>query len=153
MIVRNVCPSIFSEMVGPTLLKFGGCNGMGTSCQSEMCPVRKWNTRFQSEMSSVRKWKTDYVSDWQHQTSDELTECFWNSSLKVLSHECRIGQRIKNEWGLTHEKRMTLTKEKSNTHKQRKLPNDERPVKASNRHETHFRQISTDAKKWFVRHT
>ena len=42
---------------------------------------------------------------------------------------------------------MTLTKEKSNTHKQRKLPNDERPVKGSNGHETHFRQISTDAKK------
>ena len=43
---------------------------------------------------------------------------------------------------------MTLTKEKkSNTHKQRKLPNDELPVKGSNGHETHFRQISTDAKK------
>ncbi len=42
---------------------------------------------------------------------------------------------------------MTLTKEKSNTYKQRKLPNDERPVEGSNGHETHFRQISTDAKK------
>ncbi len=41
---------------------------------------------------------------------------------------------------------MTLTKEKGNTHKQRKLPNDERPVKGSNGHETRFRQISTDAK-------
>ncbi len=41
---------------------------------------------------------------------------------------------------------MTLTKEKSNTHKQHKLPNDERPVKGSNEHETHFRQISTDVK-------
>ncbi len=43
---------------------------------------------------------------------------------------------------------MTLTKEKNNTHKQRKLPNDERPVKGSNWHETHFQQISTDARKW-----
>ncbi len=33
---------------------------------------------------------------------------------------------------------MTLTKEKSNTHKQRKLPNDERPEIGSNEHETHF---------------
>ncbi len=47
----------------------------------------------------------------------------------------------------THEKRITLTKKKSNTHKQRKLPNDERPIKGSNEHETHFLQISTDAKK------
>ena len=31
---------------------------------------------------------------------------------------------------------MTLTKEKNNTHKQRTLPNDERPVKGSNGHET-----------------
>ena len=43
---------------------------------------------------------------------------------------------------------MTLIKEKNNTHKQRKLPNDERPVKGSNWHETHFQQISTDARKW-----
>ena len=49
--------------------------------------------------------------------------------LKTWSHECRIGQRTRNELLLTHEKRMTLTKEKSNTHKQRKLPNDELPVK------------------------
>ena len=40
---------------------------------------------------------------------------------------------------------MTLTKEKSNTHKQRKLPNDERPGIGSNEHETHFIHISTDA--------
>ncbi len=31
---------------------------------------------------------------------------------------------------------MTLTKEKNNTHKQRKLPNDECPLKGSNGHET-----------------
>ena len=31
---------------------------------------------------------------------------------------------------------MTLTKEKHNTHKQRQLPNDERPFKGSNGHET-----------------
>ena len=42
---------------------------------------------------------------------------------------------------------MTLTKEKNNPHKQRKLTNDERPVKGSNGYETHFRRISTDAKK------
>ncbi len=42
--------------------------------------------------------------------------------------------------------------EKYNTHKPRKLPNDERPVKGSNGHETYFRQISTDAKMTFVRH-
>ncbi len=63
---------------------------------------------------------------------------------------CRIGHRMRNELLLTHEKRMMLTKEKSNTHRQRKLPYDERPVKGSR----HFRQISTDAKKMtFVRHT
>ena len=39
-------------------------------------------------------------------------------SLKALSHECCIGQHMKNELRLTHEKRMTLTKEKNNTHKQ-----------------------------------
>ncbi len=33
-------------------------------------------------------------------------------------------------------KRMTLTKEKNNTHKQRTLPNDERPVKGPNGHES-----------------
>ena len=38
---------------------------------------------------------------------------------------------------------MTLTKEKRNSHKQRKLPNDKRPVKGSN---GRFRRISTDAK-------
>ncbi len=49
---------------------------------------------------------------------------------------------------------MTLTKEKRNTHKQRKLPNEESPVKGSNEHETHFLQISTDAQKMtLVRHT
>ncbi len=31
---------------------------------------------------------------------------------------------------------MTLKKEKNNTHRQRKLPNAERPVKRSNGHET-----------------
>ena len=35
----------------------------------------------------------------------------------------------------THEKQKTLTKKKNNTHKQR-TPNDERPFKGSNRHET-----------------
>ncbi len=54
---------------------------------------------------------------------------------------------MRNEWLLTHEKRITLTKEKNNTHKQRKLPNDERPVKESNEHETHFPKISTNDKK------
>ena len=53
---------------------------------------------------------------------------------KALSHECRIGQRMRNEWSLTHEKRMTLTKEKNNTHKQRTWPNDERPFKESDVH-------------------
>ena len=44
---------------------------------------------------------------------------------------------------------MTLTKEKINTHTQRKLLNDECPVKVSNanEHEMHFRRISTAAKK------
>ncbi len=45
------------------------------------------------------------------------------------------------------ETRMTLTKEKNNTHKQRTLPNDEHQFKGSNKHETHFRHISADAKK------
>ncbi len=54
---------------------------------------------------------------------------------------------MRNELRLTHEKRMTLTKEKKNTHKQPTLPNDERPFKGSNGHETHFQQILTDAKK------
>ncbi len=42
----------------------------------------------------------------------------------------------------THEKRMTLAKEKNNTHKQRTLPNDERPLKRSNGLETHFLDIN-----------
>ena len=50
--------------------------------------------------------------------------------------------------GFTHEKRMTLTKRKNNTHKQRTLPNDERPFKGSNGHETYFRRISTDVIEW-----
>ena len=33
---------------------------------------------------------------------------------------------------------MTLTKKKNYTHKQRPLPNDERPFKDSNGHETYF---------------
>ncbi len=55
---------------------------------------------------------------------------------------------------------MTLTKEKNNTHKQRRLPDDERPVEGSYGHETHFRRISTDAKqchsffmRWPMRHS
>ncbi len=53
---------------------------------------------------------------------------------------------MRNERLLTQEKQKTMTKKKSNTHKQRNLPNDERPVKGSNEHETHFLQISMDAK-------
>ncbi len=56
------------------------------------------------------------------------------------------GQSMRNEWRLTIKKRMTLTKEKNNTHKQHTLPNDERSFKGTNGHETHFRRISTDAK-------
>ncbi len=47
---------------------------------------------------------------------------------------------------------MTLTNEKNNTHKQRKLPNDERPVEGSNGHETHFWKITTDAKNVILSH-
>ena len=52
------------------------------------------------------------------------------------------GQRMRNEWRLTIKKRMTLTKEKNNTHKHRILPNDndERPFKGSNG----MKSISTD---------
>ncbi len=72
-------------------------------------------------------------------------------SLKALLHEWRI---VPNS--PTHEKRMTFNawktndvdKGENNTHKQRTLPNDECPVKASNGHETQFRRISTNAKKW-----
>ncbi len=46
------------------------------------------------------------------------------------------GQRMRNECRLTIKKRITLTKEKNNTHKQRILPNDERPFKGSNGHKT-----------------
>ena len=61
------------------------------------------------------------------------------------AHECRIVPYRH----ATHEKRITLTWEKNNTHKQRKLLYDERPVKGSNGHEMNSRQISTtDAKKW-----
>ena len=42
---------------------------------------------------------------------------------------------------------MTLTKEKNNTHKQRKLPNDECLFRGSNVHETDI----TDAKKNGIR--
>ena len=76
--------------------------------------------------------------------------------LKALSHECRIGQRMRNELWLAHEeqKLMTLTNEKNNKRKQHKLPNDERPLKGSNGHETHFRRIAMDAKKMaFVPYT
>ncbi len=45
---------------------------------------------------------------------------------------------------------MTLTKEENNTHKQRKWPYDERPVKDSNGYETHFWRISTHAKNWQI---
>ncbi len=55
---------------------------------------------------------------------------------------------------------MTLTKDKNNTQKLRKLPNDEGHVKGSNGHVTQFRWISTDAKKrhsflmrWPIRHS
>ncbi len=78
---------------------------------------------------------------------------FWmHCILKAVSHECRIGQRMKNEWCLTHEKWMMLTKEKNDLHKQHKLPNDERPVKGLN--EMHFRRIWKNARKchWFLMH-
>ncbi len=45
---------------------------------------------------------------------------------------------------------MTLTKENNYTHKQRTLPNDERPVKGSNGHET---DINGCQKIAFVPHT
>ena len=45
---------------------------------------------------------------------------------------------------------MTLTKEKNNTHKQRALPNDERPFTGSNGHE---RNINGCQKMAFVPHT
>ncbi len=48
------------------------------------------------------------------------------------------------------EKRMTLTKEKNNTHKQRTLPNDERPFNGSNGHEM---DINGCQKMAFVPHT
>ena len=44
-------------------------------------------------------------------------------ALKAMSHKCRMGQRMRNEWRLMHEKRMTLTKKKNNTHKQRRMMN------------------------------
>ena len=48
---------------------------------------------------------------------------------KALSHDGRIGHARETNDVLIHEKRMTLTKEKNNTHKTRTLPNDERPFK------------------------
>ncbi len=66
---------------------------------------------------------------------------------KALSHECHIGQRMRNEWRLTHEKRMTLTKEKNNMQTQRKLPNDGRPVTGSNGHVTQFDRYQRMPKK------
>ena len=59
-------------------------------------------------------------------------------------------QRMRNEWRLMIKKRMTLTKEKNNTHKQRTLPNNERPFKGSNGHET---DINGCQKMTFVPHT
>ncbi len=61
-----------------------------------------------------------------------------------------VTSRTRNERRLTHEKRMTLIKEKNNKHKQRTLPNDERPFKGSNGHET---DITGYQKMAFVPHT
>ena len=45
---------------------------------------------------------------------------FWLAAvLKALSPSADIGQRMKNELRLIHKKRMTLTKEKNDTCKQR----------------------------------
>ena len=66
--------------------------------------------------------------------------------LKALSHECRIVPHRP-----THEKRMTFNAWKANDvdkvtrTNNAKLPTDERPVKGSKGHETHFWQTSTDA--------
>ena len=50
-------------------------------------------------------------------------------TVKALTRECRMSTHEETNDVLMHEKRMTLTKEKNNTHKQRKLHNDERPFK------------------------
>ena len=55
-------------------------------------------------------------------------------SFKAWSHERRIGQRMRNECRLTISKRMTLTKEKNNTHKQRTWASIQRIKRAWNGH-------------------
>ncbi len=76
-----------------------------------------------------------------YKTSTIQTICAVTGPVTRVPH----GQRMRNEWRLVIKKRMTLTKKKNNTHKQRTiLPNDERPFKGSNGHAT----ISMDAKKW-----
>ena len=69
-------------------------------------------------------------------------------SLKAWSHECRIGQHVRNEC------RLTLTKEKNNTLKQRTLiPNDERLFRGSNVMNVHETDINGCQKMAFVANT
>ncbi len=51
---------------------------------------------------------------------------------------------MRNEWLLTYQKRMTLTKEKTNTYKQRTSLDDERPFKVKQT----WIVFQTDSKNW-----
>ncbi len=76
----------------------------------------------------------------QHSCDQDLRPC--HTSAAWSAHEKRM--TFSNKTG------MMVTKEINNTYKQRTLPNDERPLKGSNGHET---DINGCQKTAFVPHT